>query len=71
MICDITIVAYRSTYMDFTLPFTESGIGVVVRNENRIDMWLFLKPLRWDLWLAIIITCILMGIVLKMLEQKY
>ena len=27
---DITIVAHRSTYVDFTQPYTESGVSMIV-----------------------------------------
>ncbi|PHU14986.1 hypothetical protein BC332_16191 [Capsicum chinense] len=45
---DVTILASRSKYVDFTLPFSESGISVVVpvRDDDRKNMWIFLKPLE-------------------------
>ncbi|KAL3532883.1 hypothetical protein ACH5RR_006404 [Cinchona calisaya] len=33
-------------------------------------MWIFFKPLRWDLWLTIFIACIIIGIVLRILEYE-
>ncbi|KAG8372342.1 hypothetical protein BUALT_Bualt12G0056100 [Buddleja alternifolia] len=67
---DTTIWAPRATYVDFSLPYSESGVVLVVKNKKPFDMWIFVKPLRWDLWLAIIISCILMGIVLRILEHR-
>ncbi|KAL2480996.1 Glutamate receptor 2.7 [Abeliophyllum distichum] len=67
---DTTIWAPRANYVDFTLPYSEPGVILVVKNEKPRDMWIFIKPLRWDLWLAIILACILMGIVLRLLEHR-
>ncbi|KAA8550525.1 hypothetical protein F0562_002209 [Nyssa sinensis] len=49
---DITITRNRSLYVDFTLPFTDMGVGTlapVVENKN---MWIFLKPLDSGLWIT-------------------
>ncbi|KAK4485551.1 hypothetical protein RD792_008194 [Penstemon davidsonii] len=67
---DTTIWAPRAEYVDFSLPYSESGVILVVKNKKPIDMWIFVKPLRWDLWLAIVVACILMGIVLRVLERS-
>lgn len=67
---DTTNWAPRAAYVDFSLPYSESGVILVVKNRKSFDMWIFIKPLRWDLWLAIIVTCILMGIVLRILEHR-
>ncbi|XP_056176775.1 glutamate receptor 2.7-like [Syzygium oleosum] len=52
---DMTITADRSSYVDFTMPFTQAGVGMIVpiettRNES---MWIFLLPLDVNLWLVI------------------
>uniref|UniRef100_A0A2N9IMB7 Glutamate receptor n=1 Tax=Fagus sylvatica TaxID=28930 RepID=A0A2N9IMB7_FAGSY len=49
---DTTIVANRSSYVDFTLPYSESGVSMVVsmKDNEKKNMWIFLKPLSWDLW---------------------
>ncbi|KAL0383197.1 UNVERIFIED_CONTAM: Glutamate receptor 2.5 [Sesamum calycinum] len=61
---------HRAAYVDFSLPYSESGVILVVKNKKSFDMWIFVKPLRWDLWLAIIVACFLMGIVLHILEHR-
>ncbi|KAL0453604.1 UNVERIFIED_CONTAM: Glutamate receptor 2.2 [Sesamum latifolium] len=66
---DTTIWAPRASYVDFSLPYSESGVVLVVRNKKAFDMWIFAKPLRWDLWLAICLACIFMGIVIWILER--
>ncbi|KAL4366524.1 hypothetical protein GQ457_05G004240 [Hibiscus cannabinus] len=42
---DVTIMASRFPYVDFTQPFTDLGIGIVVRKINKSSMWVFLQPL--------------------------
>ncbi|KAL3532893.1 hypothetical protein ACH5RR_006414 [Cinchona calisaya] len=67
---DVTILATRAKIVDFTVPYTESGIIMVVKNKRSRNMWIFLKPLSWDLWLTIVIACIIIGIVLRILEYE-
>ncbi|XP_020547399.1 glutamate receptor 2.9-like isoform X2 [Sesamum indicum] len=66
---DTTIWAPRASYVDFSLPYSESGVVLLVKNKKVFDMWIFTKPLRWDLWLAIGLSCIFMGIVIWILER--
>ncbi|GAA0185598.1 transmembrane signal receptor [Lithospermum erythrorhizon] len=51
---DITIVSNRSEYVDFTLPYTESGVTMVVplQETKQKSAWVFVQPLTWDLWLT-------------------
>ncbi|PIA55342.1 hypothetical protein AQUCO_00800233v1 [Aquilegia coerulea] len=69
---DITIVANRSLLVDFTLPFTESGVSMVVpiKNDHRKNAWIFLKPLTGDLWLTTGAFFILTGFVVWVLEHR-
>nr|XP_048327188.1 glutamate receptor 2.8-like [Ziziphus jujuba var. spinosa] len=62
---DTTINANRSTYIDFTLPYSESGVSMIVKvkDDETKNIWIFLKPLRWDLWLTILSAFIFTGIV--------
>ncbi|XP_073262465.1 glutamate receptor 2.2-like [Populus alba] len=49
---DVTIIYSRSLYVDYTWPFMESGVSVIVPIEGHTteNAWFFLKPLTWDLW---------------------
>ncbi|RWR75356.1 glutamate receptor 2.3-like protein [Cinnamomum micranthum f. kanehirae] len=68
---DVTIIANRSSYVDFTLPYTESGVTLVVLvKENRNKAWIFLKPLRWDVWLTTGLAFIFTGFVVWTLEHR-
>nr|XP_011459068.1 PREDICTED: glutamate receptor 2.7-like isoform X4 [Fragaria vesca subsp. vesca] len=69
---DITIRANRSLYIDFTLPFTESGVSMIVPikdNKNK-NAWVFLKPLTWDLWATSGCFFIFIGFVVWVLEHR-
>ncbi|KAK6159140.1 hypothetical protein DH2020_006454 [Rehmannia glutinosa] len=67
---DATILASRAQYVDFSLPYSESGVVQLVNNTKAFNMSIFTKPLSWDLWLAILVSCILMGIVIWILERR-
>lgn len=70
VVADTTIWAPRASYVDFTLPYSESGVVLVVRNNRPFDMWIFLKPLSLDLWMTIVAACIFMGFVIWRLESQ-
>nr|CAD1825571.1 unnamed protein product [Ananas comosus var. bracteatus] len=69
---DTTIVANRSQYVDFTLPYTESGVAMVVpmRDKRSKSMWIFLKPLKEDLWIAAIALFVFTGFMIWAIEQE-
>ncbi|XP_048329014.2 glutamate receptor 2.8-like [Ziziphus jujuba] len=69
---DTTITANRSTYVDFTLPYIESGILMVVKvkDAETKNIWIFLKPLRWDLWLTIGLAFVFTGFVVWFFEHR-
>ncbi|PPD79251.1 hypothetical protein GOBAR_DD23829 [Gossypium barbadense] len=53
---DITITANRSLYVDFTLPYTDMGVGMVTRltPKDSRNLWIFLKPITPGLWLTLV-----------------
>ncbi|PPD66136.1 hypothetical protein GOBAR_DD36986 [Gossypium barbadense] len=68
---DITITSNRSLYVDFTLPFTDMGIGMVSRltsKENQ-NLWIFLKPLTPGLWLTIVGVYVLSALFIWLIER--
>lgn len=70
MIGDITIRYNRTFYADFTVPYTESGIAMVVpvRDSINKNTWIFLKPLTSGMWLGSIAFFIYTGVVVLSLE---
>lgn len=69
---DTTILANRSQYVDFTLPYTESGVSMVVPiKEDKIkNEWIFLKPLTTDLWLVSLAFFFFTGFVVWVIEHR-
>ncbi|KAG6585768.1 Glutamate receptor 2.7, partial [Cucurbita argyrosperma subsp. sororia] len=69
---DITIIANRSKYVDFTLPFTDSGVSMIVPTQanSKNRAWLFLKPLTLDLWITSLCFFVFMGFVVWILEHR-
>jgi len=68
---DTTIIANRSKYVDFTLPYTESGVSMIVPIKDSINKnaWVFLKPLTWDLWVTSFCFFVFIGFVVWVLEH--
>ncbi|KAL3721199.1 hypothetical protein ACJRO7_005938 [Eucalyptus globulus] len=72
VIGDITIRSNRAEFVDFTLPYTESGVSMIVpiKHENRKNAWIFLKPLKTELWITIGAFFVYTGIVIWVLEHR-
>lgn len=69
---DTTIIANRSNYVDFTLPYTESGVTMVVpvKDNREKNAWAFLKPWTWDLWVTTACSFVFIGFVVWALEHR-
>ncbi|KAK2630924.1 hypothetical protein EUGRSUZ_L03706, partial [Eucalyptus grandis] len=69
---DTTILANRSLYVEFTLPYTESGVAMLVpyKDNKSKHAWVFLKPLTWDLWLATGCFFVFIALVVWILEHR-
>ncbi|RLM85320.1 hypothetical protein C2845_PM04G12560 [Panicum miliaceum] len=69
---DITIRYNRTSYADFTLHYTESGVAMIVpvKDDTNKKAWVFLKPLTTDLWFGSIAFFIYTGIVIWLLERR-
>ncbi|XP_006845539.2 glutamate receptor 2.7 [Amborella trichopoda] len=70
---DVTIRANRSNYVDFTIPYLNSGVAMVVpvkKDDKTKDAWVFLKPLTWRLWVMSGLSFVLTGFVVWALEHR-
>ncbi|GMH09234.1 hypothetical protein Nepgr_011075 [Nepenthes gracilis] len=69
---DVTIRANRSRYVDFTQPYTLSGLVMVVpvKDDNNKNAWTFLKPLTSDLWVTILCFFVFIAFVVWVLEHR-
>ncbi|KAG8384025.1 hypothetical protein BUALT_Bualt04G0075200 [Buddleja alternifolia] len=69
---DRTILAKRAQYVDFSVPYTESGVSMVVRTKDNksTNAWEFLKPLTWELWLTSFCSIVFIGFLIWLLEHR-
>ncbi|XP_004308655.1 PREDICTED: glutamate receptor 1.4-like [Fragaria vesca subsp. vesca] len=65
---DTTIISNRSLYVDFTVPYSDLGVGMLVANEKE-NMWIFLRPFSADLWMTSAAFFILTGLVVWVIER--
>ncbi|KAJ3704817.1 hypothetical protein LUZ61_008522 [Rhynchospora tenuis] len=69
---DITMTYNRTLYVDFSVPYTESGVAMIVPVKEAVNRntLIFLRPLTVQLWLASLAFFIYTGIVILILEPK-
>lgn len=69
---DVTILANRSQYVDFTLPYMASGVSMVVpiKDDKSKNAWVFIKPLTWELWLTSFCSFVFIGVLIWILEHR-
>ena len=69
---DVTITSNRSKLVDFTVPYTEPGVAMLVLTTDikTKNAWIFMKPLTLGLWLTIGAFCIFTGFVVWVLEHR-
>lgn len=58
--------------MDFTLPYTESGVYMIVPVKEMVheSTWIFLKPMSRDLWIGAIGFFLYTGFVVWAMEHE-
>ncbi|KAK7855018.1 glutamate receptor 2.7 [Quercus suber] len=69
---DTTITANRSNFVDFTLPYIESEVSLIVpiRDNGSKNALIFLKPLSWDLWITSGCFFVFTGFIVWVLEHR-
>lgn len=67
---DVTIRANRAFYVDFTSPYTESGVFMLVPVKDNDNPWVFLKPWNKDLWITTGCFFVFIGFVMWLLEHR-
>ncbi|GKV03090.1 hypothetical protein SLEP1_g15457 [Rubroshorea leprosula] len=69
---DISIIANRSLYVDFTLPYIASDVVMVVpiKNNSNTNALVFLEPLTGDLWVMSACFFVFIGFVIWVLEHR-
>ncbi|KAJ4809137.1 Glutamate receptor [Rhynchospora pubera] len=68
---DITITTNRTRIVDFTQPYTESGLVIVAPVKERdSNAWAFLKPFTVEMWGIMGLFFIFVGAVVWILEHR-
>jgi hypothetical protein len=67
---DVTITAKRVAATDFTVPYTQSGVSMLVLVKYESHTWTFLKPLSLQLWIATVVFIIYTGFVVCIIELQ-
>lgn len=69
---DVTITTARSKVVDFTQPYTASGLVVVVpvKGDASSYAWAFMRPFTPAMWCTTCAFFLLTGLVIWMLEHK-
>ncbi|KAI3803291.1 hypothetical protein L1987_31441 [Smallanthus sonchifolius] len=68
---DVTILADRWDYVDFTFPYTEAGISMIVPFvDERKSSWIFVRPVEKELWITTGAFFIYTGFVVWVLEHR-
>ncbi|TKY71790.1 Glutamate receptor 2.7 [Spatholobus suberectus] len=49
---DMTILEERLQYVDFTVPYAESGLSMIVPAKSEESAWMFTKPFTLELWMV-------------------
>jgi ionotropic glutamate receptor len=68
---DIAIVTNRTRLVDFTQPYTESGLIIVApAREVESNAWAFLKPFTFQMWCVLVMLFLFVGAVVWILEHR-
>ncbi|XP_031252840.1 glutamate receptor 2.7-like [Pistacia vera] len=67
---DLTILEERTQYVEFTQPYTESGLSMIVPAKSKNSMWMFLRPFTFEMWVATIATFIYTMFIVWIMEHQ-
>ncbi|KAG2604722.1 hypothetical protein PVAP13_4NG144081 [Panicum virgatum] len=72
MVGDTTISMSRMNKVAFTMPFTDTGLSmiVVLKKDSSGSMWIFLQPLTSTLWITSLAFFFLTGFVVWAIEHR-
>lgn len=69
---DTAIVEYRYHLVDFSQPYVESGLQMVVTEQpaKSKETWMFLDAFTKEMWLMIAAMHIFVGVVIWLIERE-
>ncbi|PWA69700.1 ionotropic glutamate receptor, metazoa, Periplasmic binding protein-like I [Artemisia annua] len=70
---DVTIIEERYESVDFTQPYTESGLEIIVPVRSRLSnqAWLFLKPFTGKMWWLIGAVTLYNSFIIWLIERNH
>ncbi|KAG6790308.1 hypothetical protein POTOM_006456 [Populus tomentosa] len=68
---DVEIVSSRYEYAEFTNPYTETGLVLVVPARSSSKAWSFVKPFTPTMWVLISVITVYNGFVVWWIERKH
>ncbi|GJS37149.1 glutamate receptor 2.8-like protein [Tanacetum coccineum] len=70
---DVTITSKRHESADFTQPYTESGLEMIVLVRSRLSnqAWLFLKPFTAKMWWLLGAVTLYNGFIIWLIERNH
>ncbi|KAJ0700869.1 putative periplasmic binding protein-like I [Helianthus annuus] len=70
---DVAIRSSRLDYLDFTQPYTESGLEMVVPVKSKLSNqpWLFMKPFTAKMWWLIATITVYTGFIIWLIERAH
>ncbi|KAF9666596.1 hypothetical protein SADUNF_Sadunf16G0245200 [Salix dunnii] len=66
---DVAIVASRYKHVEFSHPFTETGLMLIVPARSSNKAWSFIKPFTKPMWASITVITIYNGFVVWLIER--
>ena len=71
MVADITITYEREQGVDFTMPFMNLGVTILYKKPTKKDpnLFSFLSPLSFDVWIYIITAYLAVSLLLFFLSR--
>lgn len=67
----MTILADRLQHVDFTLPYAESGLAMIVPEKTDKSPLMFAKPFTWEMWVVTGAILIYTMLIVWFLERQY
>ncbi|XP_052301916.1 glutamate receptor 2.8 isoform X13 [Populus trichocarpa] len=68
---DVEIVSSRYQYAEFTNPYTETGLVLIVPARSSSKAWSFVKPFTTTMWVLISVITVYNGFVVWWIEREH
>lgn len=65
----LTITNARMDAVDFSSSFLDMGLIIMVRKVESTDFFGFMQPFTWDLWVTLIATNVVVGVLLFLFDR--